>query len=219
MEISSTQTGTSGAATAATQPTRTTSAISTDFDTFLQMLTAQARYQDPLEPIDSTEYASQLAQFSGVEQQVQTNDLLVAMIDSLGASNLSEFAGWIGMEARSTAPTNFDGNPVTISPQPPVGAEEMDLIIYDASQNEVGRIALPVSSEPYVWNGENGYNGTVDPGVYSFVLESRAGGEITDQSSAQSYTQIVEARSENGRSILITASGSSLSPEEITALR
>ena len=56
--------------------------LSSDFETFLQMLTAQARYQDPLEPIDSSEYASQLAQFSMVEQQVLSNDLLTSLTNA-----------------------------------------------------------------------------------------------------------------------------------------
>lgn len=50
--------------------------LSSDFEVFLQMLTAQMKYQDPLNPVDSTDYATQLATFSGVEQAVLTNDLL-----------------------------------------------------------------------------------------------------------------------------------------------
>ena len=50
---------------AAPAPSR---AISSDFDTFLRMLTVQMRNQDPLDPIDSADYAVQLATFSGVEQ-------------------------------------------------------------------------------------------------------------------------------------------------------
>ena len=52
------------------------SALASDFDTFLRMLTTQMQNQDPLNPIDSTDYATQLATFSGVEQQVRTNSLL-----------------------------------------------------------------------------------------------------------------------------------------------
>ncbi len=37
--------------------------LSSDFETFIKMLTTQAKYQDPLEPLDSSEYAAQLAQF------------------------------------------------------------------------------------------------------------------------------------------------------------
>ena len=50
--------------------------ISSDFETFLRMLTVQMQNQDPLNPIQSSDFAVQLATFSGVEQQVRTNDLL-----------------------------------------------------------------------------------------------------------------------------------------------
>ena len=73
--------------------------LSSDFDVFLQMLTAQARYQDPLEPVDSSEYASQLAQFSMVEQQVLTNDLVENLMSALTSSETGNMAQWIGMEA------------------------------------------------------------------------------------------------------------------------
>ena len=47
-----------------------------DFETFLSLLTAQLRNQDPLKPMESTEFVAQLASFSAVEQQVRTNDRL-----------------------------------------------------------------------------------------------------------------------------------------------
>ena len=83
---------------------RAGAALVSDFETFLQMLTAQARYQDPLEPLDSSQYASQLAQFSMVEQQVLTNDTLVQLTGQTGAANLAALAGWVGMEARAVMP-------------------------------------------------------------------------------------------------------------------
>ena len=60
------------------------------------MLTAQARNQDPLEPMDSSEYASQLAQFSMVEQQVFTNDQLTGLANVLGGNAMSTMANWVG---------------------------------------------------------------------------------------------------------------------------
>ena len=68
--------GTSGSGATSAAPLPTQSALSADFETFIKMLTTQAKYQDPLEPLDSSEYAAQLAQFSMVEQQVLSNDLL-----------------------------------------------------------------------------------------------------------------------------------------------
>jgi flagellar basal-body rod modification protein FlgD len=69
-------------------PNQTTrsKALTSDFETFLRMLTVQMKNQDPLNPIESSDFAVQLATFSGVEQQVKTNDLLTKLADSFGGS-------------------------------------------------------------------------------------------------------------------------------------
>lgn len=51
-----------------------------DYDAFMQLLVAELSNQDPTKPMDSTEYVSQLATFSQVEQSVQTNAKLDTMI-------------------------------------------------------------------------------------------------------------------------------------------
>ena len=118
MEISTSNTPQAAAALAL--PSSENSAVmSSDFETFIKMLTTQAKYQDPLEPIDSSAYAAQLAQFSMVEQQVQSNELLTALTEQLGGSNMAGMANWIGMEARTTAPAYFDGAPITVAPSTP----------------------------------------------------------------------------------------------------
>lgn len=63
-------------------------AASSDFDAFLSLLTAQVRHQDPLAPLDSTQFVEQLATFSSLEQQVTTNDHLETIAAML-AGNLS----------------------------------------------------------------------------------------------------------------------------------
>ena len=61
-------------ANAITSSTTTkTSNSSLDKDAFLQLLVAQMQYQDPLEPTSNTEYMSQLAQFSTVEELQNIN--------------------------------------------------------------------------------------------------------------------------------------------------
>ncbi|MEM9670126.1 MAG: flagellar hook capping FlgD N-terminal domain-containing protein [Pseudomonadota bacterium] len=47
-----------------------------EFNNFLQLLTAQVQNQDPLSPLDSTQFVEQLATFSALEQQVETNSTL-----------------------------------------------------------------------------------------------------------------------------------------------
>lgn len=56
------------------------------------MLTTQAKYQDPFELISFSKYAAQLVQFSMVEQQVQSNEILAHLTEQLGGSNLAGMA-------------------------------------------------------------------------------------------------------------------------------
>ncbi|MFK5979818.1 MAG: flagellar hook assembly protein FlgD [Rhizobiaceae bacterium] len=64
-----------------------------DYDTFLQLLVAQLKNQDPTEPSDPAEFLSQLASFSGVEQQIQMNTKLDSL---LTGSQLGQATNLIG---------------------------------------------------------------------------------------------------------------------------
>lgn len=77
----------------ANQTTAASDNNNVDYDTFLKLLVAQLKTQDPTNPTDSTEFLSQLASFSGVEQQVQTNNKLDAL---LTASQLGQATNLIG---------------------------------------------------------------------------------------------------------------------------
>lgn len=74
---------------------------SVDYNSFLKLLVTQMQNQDPTAPMDATQYVSQLATFSGVEQSVQMNSKLETLIAN---SSLSQAEGWIGRTL-----TNADG--------------------------------------------------------------------------------------------------------------
>jgi flagellar basal-body rod modification protein FlgD len=205
--------GTQGAAASA-EPV-----LASDFETFLKMLTTQAKYQNPLEPIDSSEYAAQLAQFSMVEQQVLSNDLLAALTAQLGSGNMAQMANWIGMEARTTAPIQFDGSPITIIPNPAAVSDEVFLVVYDSDGQEVQRNAIPVSAEPIEWAGVSDDGTPFDPGLYSFEVESRANGELLLSDPAETYARITEARTQAGETVLILEGGAAVLASNVSGLR
>ncbi|MBN9079905.1 MAG: hypothetical protein BGP04_05405 [Rhizobiales bacterium 62-17] len=76
-----------------TTSTTTASAPTVDYNAFLRLLVAQMKNQDPTKPTDSTEFLSQLASFSNVEQAVQMNNKLNALLTN---SALSQADGIIG---------------------------------------------------------------------------------------------------------------------------
>ncbi len=105
MTVDSTTSATAAAgtsATAAAAKAGSSFAASMNSDTFLTLLMAQLKNQDPTKPMDSTAYVGQLATFSQVEQATKTNTKL----DSLLASSFLDQADTVigRTRPRPTAP-------------------------------------------------------------------------------------------------------------------
>lgn len=204
---------------AAPSTTGQTSKISSDFDTFLKMLTVQLQNQDPMNPIQSTDYAVQLATFSGVEQQVRTNQLLADMTSRFQQMGIAEMATWIGQEARTDAAVTFNGNPVTLSPAPDVGATGMTLVVRDAQGTLVSREAMPASSASYLWLGADATGSPLPPGRYTLTQENLRGQQVISTRAIEHYTRVVEARNAPDGMRLVLEGGVEVLATKVTALR
>lgn len=193
--------------------------ISSDFDTFLKMLTVQMENQDPLNPTDSSEYAMQLATFSGVEQQVLTNDLLNALMLQMNTTGMAQMADWVGKDARAAAPAHFNGSPITIAPNPAASADKVELVVYNDAGDEVQRMAIPKSTDPIEWAGVADSGAPFATGNYAFSVESSSKGNIVLNETADVYARVNEVRSENGESVLILEGGVSVLATDVSGLR
>ncbi len=70
------------------------------YESFMSLLTAQIKNQDPLSPMDSTQFTQQLVQMTGVEQQLLTNDLLEKLVSNTG-SGIQTSVSLLGREVRA----------------------------------------------------------------------------------------------------------------------
>ena len=96
MSVSATQGASGSAATGyQPQPSTTPTASSTDVtkDMFLQLLVAQLKNQDPLNPSDSTQFVGQLAQFQQLETSLNSAQDITAMRTDLDTLVASQGAG------------------------------------------------------------------------------------------------------------------------------
>lgn len=176
--------------------------LASDFDTFLQLLTAQIRNQDPLNPADSTEFVAQLATFSNVEQAVQTNDLLKSMSSQMAVQSMGEMASWVGMEARAIMPVPVDGTDKTLLLNTPVIADAAELVVRDTAGQEVQRIAIDPKAAQLKWSGQAPDGSQLPEGLYNLHIESRAGTSELGTSSVETFAQIQEATLVDGQVIL-----------------
>lgn len=193
--------------------------ISSDFETFLKMLTVQMKNQDPLNPVESTDYATQLATFSGVEQAVLTNDLLKSLTTQMSVGGLVDMAALVGKEVRSAAPVFFDGQPLELLPAQSVTGDTIELVVRNQAGDEVQRVPVPQGSDTIRWTGISANETPFLVGLYSFEIVGKSDGEVVSESSAEAYSRVQEVRIEAGKTVLLFAGGASISSDEVTALR
>ncbi len=194
--------------------------VDTDYQTFLRMLTVQLQNQDPLNPIDSADYAVQLATFSGVEQQTRTNQLMEQLLARLTLSGLADLAGAVGQEAMSTAPVAFDGiTPVALQPGPVAGADRAVLVVRDARGSVVAREDMPPSATAHLWSGRGITGAPLPAGRYSFAVEAEAAGAVIAIAPVPAYALVEEVRSTAEGLVLVLRGGVLLPADDLLALR
>lgn len=192
--------------------------ISSDFNTFLKMLTTQLKNQDPLNPMDNSEYAVQLATFSGVEQQVRTNTLLESLGAQLGVSGLATYAGWVGKDARADMPVWYSGTPVTLAATSDPKADSAALVVTNAAGNVVARQPVLPGADTVTWTGLDSLGAPMPTGRYTFALESFAQGTRIATTPAEAYARVIEARG-GATPTLVFTGGIAVEARKVTALR
>ena len=101
MEVNATSAA--GSLTAATTgSSSTSSAASLDYNAFLKLFVTQMQNQDPLNPMESTEYTAQLAQFSNLEQSIESNKKLDGLMSQLALSQANSLIGRTATSADGT---------------------------------------------------------------------------------------------------------------------
>ncbi len=151
----------------------TPEAALTGMDTFLRLLTAQLRNQDPLSPMEGTAFAQQLATFSNVEQQIKTGQRLEEIAESLSHTRFTDAAGLVGQEV-SVAVTSarFDGiTPMDMQAELPKEIKAGVVVVRSSDGSAIARI--PVASDGAIhWDGKLA-DGTIAP-VATYSVEARA---------------------------------------------
>lgn len=210
---------TNAAPSSVTPQAQQPAAVTSDFNTFLRMLTAQITNQDPLNPINSEQFAVQLATFSGVEQQVRTNQLLESLLGTSGQTDFNQMAGWVGMEARAPMPTFYHGQPLSVTPSNPLAGNRHDLVAYNELGEEIWRGRYIPGTGGVSWDGIRPDGTGVPHGIYGFVLESFEGERLVATAPALTYGEVQEVRMDRNGPVLVFAGGVERSADEISALR
>jgi len=175
-----------GGSTSSTSSLYSSGTQTLDKDDFLKLLVTQLQNQDPLNPTDSTEFVSQLAQFSSLEQLTSVNDNLkvVQLFDQ--SINNSQAVNFVGKTIKASGNLFELGSGETYEIQYQLGenADKVYVSICNSSGEIIKKIEMDqmtAGEQSVVWDGTDENGNTASAGTYSFSVQAKdKDGEIMD---------------------------------------
>lgn len=163
--------------TGTTTDTSTTHKTSLDQTDFMTILLAQLKYQDPNNPMDDTEMAAQLVQYSNLEALNKINDGVQNLVDSNSNDNILAGVNYIGKSIKSTGfnLTVDEGTVSTLYYSLGEAVTDVTANVYDKDGDLIRSEALGskgIGDYSYVWDGKD-YNGTeMTDGTYGVIIKA-----------------------------------------------
>ncbi len=189
--------------------TSTTTALTTeqtdslDKDVFLNLLIAQLKNQDPLEPMESTEFVTQLAQFSELEEMQSFNSGQEELQNYMASLNNFAAVSLLGkaVEFSGEQVTHQEGTTTDISFILPSDAADVTINLYDEQGNLVDKIegmALAAGSQTVVWDGKDGSDLPIPSGTYRCEVLAKDASDASIQVQQMQRGVVREVQFEDG---------------------
>jgi flagellar basal-body rod modification protein FlgD len=170
--------------------------LSSNFSTFLTLLTTQLKNQDPTSPMDSSTFTQQLVEYSQVEQQIDTNTNLQTLITQ-GTTNASAVTtGYLGKNVSITnGNASLTNGTANWTYNLGTAAASSTLSVTNASGQVVytGPGATTAGNNNFAWNGQDTNGNQLSDGTYKLAVtatDSNGAAITTSVASAGTVSQI-----------------------------
>jgi flagellar basal-body rod modification protein FlgD len=159
--------------------------LSSNFSTFLTLLTTQLKNQDPTSPMDSNQFTQQLVMYSQVEQQINTNDNLKTLI-SQGTSNAAGMTtSYLGKKVSVTnGQASLTNSSATWTYNLKTMAATAQLSVSDSTGKTVftGTGDTAAGNNTFTWDGKDTNGNQLPDGPYKLTVTAAdsAGNAVTN---------------------------------------
>ena len=220
-----TSSGSSNSSSSSSSSSSTNSAsqqIAGNFDTFLQLLTTQLQNQDPLSPMDTTQFTQQLVEFASVEQQIDMNTNMQTLISdqqtTQATSALQLVGSTVTLSGSAATLSNATSSPATWSLTTTSPATANITITSAAGTTAyTGTVALNAGKQSYSWSGQGNNGQTWPDGTYTIAIKATgANGQTVSVSTQTQGTVSGVNLSQNP--ITLVVSGQNVPVSSITSI-
>ncbi|MDR3498958.1 MAG: flagellar hook capping FlgD N-terminal domain-containing protein [Parvibaculum sp.] len=192
--------------------------LSGNYQTFLTLLTTQLQNQDPTNPMDSSQFTQQLVSMSGVEQQIQTNTNLQALLSANIFQAANTAVGLIGKQVTATGSGALLQNGSaswTINLGSPAPSTTVQVLNANGATVYSSTINGTTGDQPYTWNGQDQSGYTLPDGTYYLQVTANdaSGNAVTSSIKTQGIVTAVDITSSNP---VITVNGAQIKYSDVT---
>jgi len=164
-------------------------------DVFIRLLTTQLKFQDPLKPMDSTEFVTQLAQFSALEETTNIKTLMGGVAASLTSVNNLGMAGLIGKEVQVEGAliSHVEGAPDTLNYRIAADASSVRIQIRNSVGDVVRTFGLGPQSpgvQSAEWDGFDNNGNLLPSGQYVFSVEAKGATNLPVAATEYTFGQV-----------------------------
>lgn len=169
-------TASASATDSATKATLAQDKMEKDLNQFLNLLVTQLQNQDPLSPMDATQFTQQLVQFASVEQQIYQNANLEKLVGMQQTSQVGAMVNYLGksIEANGQA-FNLENGSGKFSYNLEAKAVESTLTIQDALGRTVYTtdVSTDAGKEIFTWDGKKSDGTKAPDGPYTAIVSAK----------------------------------------------
>lgn len=146
--------------------------LSGNFSSFLQLLMTQLQNQDPSSPMNTDQFTSELVQFTGVEQQINTNKSLQTLIQLAQAGEVVQSTGLLGHQVavQSNTLALQQGQAKLQFTAATPGPTQIVISASDGSQIYATTVDATAGTNAWTWNGENSSGSQQPDGGYQVTV-------------------------------------------------
>jgi flagellar basal-body rod modification protein FlgD len=189
-------------------------------DQFLRLFVAQLENQNPLDPQSGADMVAQLAQFSSVEQAVETNKRLADLVAAQDAAGSAGLTNLVGREVTADASIlTLDGAPPPIQLASDKAIAAGEVVIKNAEGQEVRRISVGPGTSPQAlaWDGKDAHGVALPPGSYSIEVTATSadGAPLTVRPQVRGVVDALELTANGPR---LHVGGGIVSPADVTTI-
>ncbi|MBI5056939.1 MAG: hypothetical protein HZB61_10035 [Nitrospirae bacterium] len=189
---------------------------------FLNLLIKQLGYQDPLNPMDSTQFTSQLTQFSSLEQLSNINTTLNDVLSFQHSMQNASVANLIGRTVKVPGDSTYLGSTADIGYELSGDAATVEISIYDGSGNPVVTKNLGAQTKgenSFVWDGKDAQGSQMTEGNYTFEIKAKDASGNDVSTAANSTGKVTGVIFEDGVTYLALDSGRKINLSEIESIQ